>query len=211
MEPPSQRLQHRQGAYPEKVTPAPRENDPKSQTEQSSSAACWERLASTGAAVIGVVVLGLLLVTLGLVAIVRGQKKRNFRMSVSEVRRRAVAVLRRFTAIVFGLLLVLQAGLVFFPIRSQWPPPKRPSPPPKTRAVVCAAPTLRWSSTSPTPCSASDVQNLKEATTRDGHQFGWCAVQRRRLYVWYRGSGLWPPRICRPLPWPMKKGPKRYC
>lgn len=60
----------------QKVTPAPRENDPKSQTD-SRPRPLGERLASTGAAVIGVVVLGLLLVTMGLVAIVRGQKKRN--------------------------------------------------------------------------------------------------------------------------------------
>ena len=50
----------------------------------------------------------------------------------------------------FGLLLVLQAGLVF-PHSQPVAAAKRPSPPPKTRGGGPAAPTLRWSSTSPTP------------------------------------------------------------
>lgn len=60
----------------EKVTPAPRESDPKSPAD-GRPRPLGERLASTGAAVIGVVVLGLLLVMLGIVAVVRGQKKRK--------------------------------------------------------------------------------------------------------------------------------------
>ncbi|MFZ2599145.1 DUF5979 domain-containing protein [Corynebacterium casei] len=85
-------------------------------------------------------------------------------MSVSEVRRRAVAVLRRFTAIVFGLLLVLQAGLVFphsQPVATAQTPF---TPAQDTGSGVCGSNFALVFDLS-NSLSASDVQNLKEATT----------------------------------------------
>ena len=71
---PSQRLQHRR-CLPGRRSPLRPGKMIRSRQTDSRPRPLGERLASTGAAVIGVVVLGLLLVTLGLVAIVRGQRR----------------------------------------------------------------------------------------------------------------------------------------
>lgn len=85
-------------------------------------------------------------------------------MSVSDVRRRAVAVLRRFTAIVLGLLLVLQAGLVFphsQPVATAQTPF---TPAQDTGSGVCGSNFALVFDLS-NSLSESDVQNLKAATT----------------------------------------------
>lgn len=85
-------------------------------------------------------------------------------MSVSVVRRRGVSVLRRFTAIVLGLLLVLQAGLVFpnsQPVATAQTPP---TPAQDTGSGVCGSNFALVFDLS-NSLVASDIQNLKAATT----------------------------------------------
>lgn len=85
-------------------------------------------------------------------------------MSVSEVRRRAVAALRRFTAIVFGLLLVLQAGLVF-PHAQPAATAQTPfTPAQDTGSGVCGSNFALVFDLS-NSLTNSDIQNLKAATT----------------------------------------------
>ena len=85
-------------------------------------------------------------------------------MSVFEVRRRAVAVLQRFTAIAFGLLLVLQAGLVF-PYSQPVATAQTPfTPAQDTGSGVCGSNFALVFDLS-NSLSASDVQNLKAVTT----------------------------------------------
>lgn len=84
-------------------------------------------------------------------------------MSVFEVRRRAVAVLRRFIAIVLGLLLVLQVGLVLPQLQPAATAQSPLTPTQNTGSGVCGSNFALVFDLS-NSLSASDVENLKEAT-----------------------------------------------
>ncbi|MFW9162162.1 DUF5979 domain-containing protein [Corynebacterium striatum] len=84
-------------------------------------------------------------------------------MSVFEVRRRAVAVLRRFIAIVLGLLLVSQVGLVIPQSQPAATAQSPFTPTQNTGSGVCGSNFALVFDLS-NSLSASDVENLKDAT-----------------------------------------------